>query len=506
MSRRLPVVAVLLVLAFAYLGSRGIWDPDEGRYTNVAINMLARGDWLIPHRSLEVAHWTKPPLAYWTIASSLALFGTNTWAARLTPALAYLACAWLVGRIARRLAPGGERAATLVFATMLLPAFAAQIVTTDFLLTACETLAMWGYVEFRWGDGRRGWALLMWGAFGLAFLAKGPPGLLPLLAVLAMEFAAPGPRRVASIAGLLVFAGVALPWFIAVVVREPSLASYFLAREVVDRVAGSDLRRHPQWYGWLLVYVPTLLLGTLPWTFALLRRQCRQPARMRGWRDPAVRQGDSTALLLIAWIVLPLMVFCVARSRLPLYVLPLMVPLSLLVARQHVAMQRVQSQVLLLGWVAVLVVSRLAVASLGASQDARPWADAIRQQAPGRVDEVVFIDAAPRYGLRLHLGPEVELVALAVPRAGDTPSEAGPFDEPLASELQEDPRYTVWVAPAREWPSVSAYLAARGFDARVSHFRDATLFVIRPKGGPDIAKARAVGPPAPVFIARRSAR
>ena len=62
-----------LVLALLLPGLRGIWDPDEGRYTNVALHMLASGDWLTPHRSEEVAHWTKPPLVYWAIAFAAVL-------------------------------------------------------------------------------------------------------------------------------------------------------------------------------------------------------------------------------------------------------------------------------------------------------------------------------------------------------------------------------------------------------------------------------------------------
>ena len=89
------------MLALALLGQRGIWDPDEGRYTNVALHMLDSGNWLEPHRSEEVGHWTKPPLTYWAIAASVEVFGRNPWAARLPGSLAYLLCAWLAFRIAR---------------------------------------------------------------------------------------------------------------------------------------------------------------------------------------------------------------------------------------------------------------------------------------------------------------------------------------------------------------------------------------------------------------------
>ena len=50
------IAALAIVLALLFLGSRGIWDPDEGRYTNVALHMLDSGDWIDPHRSAEVNH------------------------------------------------------------------------------------------------------------------------------------------------------------------------------------------------------------------------------------------------------------------------------------------------------------------------------------------------------------------------------------------------------------------------------------------------------------------
>ena len=91
---RLWTALLALVLAFGFLGSRPVWDPDEGRYSNVALNMLESGDWLHPMRSHEAGHWTKPPLTYWSVASSVAVLGYTTFAVRLPVALAYLA--WFV--------------------------------------------------------------------------------------------------------------------------------------------------------------------------------------------------------------------------------------------------------------------------------------------------------------------------------------------------------------------------------------------------------------------------
>ena len=62
--------------------------------------------------------------------------------------------------------------------------------------------------------------------------------------------------------------------------RESGLLGYFVGDEVVNRVASDEFNRNGQWYGWLKVYAPTLLLGTLPWTPALLRLGAA-PARRR---------------------------------------------------------------------------------------------------------------------------------------------------------------------------------------------------------------------------------
>ena len=231
------IAALALVLAFAFLGSRGIWDPDEGRYTNVAVNMLESGDWLNPRRNVDVGHWTKPPLTYWAVAASIGVFGLNPWAARLPVALSYLLCVWLSWRLARRLAPGTEATAAVAFATMLLPFSAAQLVTTDFLLAACETFAVWAFIESRRGPGPPGlWIALMWAGFALAFLTKGPPGLLPLLVVLLFDGLMPARRRAFQLAGIALFALLALPWYVAVMLDNPGLFEYFIGDEVVNRV------------------------------------------------------------------------------------------------------------------------------------------------------------------------------------------------------------------------------------------------------------------------------
>lgn len=469
-SPALRIALLALVLGLAFLGTRGIWDPDEGRYTNVALNMLHSGDWLNPHRNDEVGHWTKPPLTYWAIAASVAVFGVNPWAARLPAALSYLLCVWLVWRIGKRLAPGSEASAAVVYATMLFTVGASQLITTDYLLAACETLALWAFVETRFGDRGhpRRWIALMWAAFALAFLTKGPPGLLPLLVVLAFDALMPGRRkhRVLQWSGIVLFAALALPWFVAVIHGNPGLFEYFIGDEVVNRITTNEFGRHGEWYGCIQVYLPTLLLGTLPWTPALLRWARALPGAVRGWwRDPAAREADAAMLLLSVWLLLPLLVFCVAKSRLPLYLLPLFVPLALLAALQRRREGRALPHWRWLAlWAALLLAAELASAYWPTHKNAAQWAEAIRERAHGPVHEVVFVEDMARYGLHLHMGVATEIEKLSqddVPESRFDPQ----FDESLAMELAESETNLIWVCKQDYWPKLQQLIADKGYRA-----------------------------------------
>ena len=479
------VAALAVTLALLLPGLRGIWDPDEGRYTNAAMHMVESGNWLEPHRSDEVGHWTKPPLTYWAIAASVEAFGRNPWAARLPSSLSYLLCTWLAWRMARRLLPGagaapaagdaeaGALQAPLLFATMLLPFGAAQLITTDYLLAACESLAMWGFVEARFGDGRhaRRWLALMWTGFALAFLCKGPPGLLPLMAVLAFEVltpavAADGTRRVRALQwwSLPLFAVVALPWYLAVVLRNPGLLQYFVGAEVVDRVASDDFNRHGEWYGWLAVYAPTLVVGTLPWTPALWRWLRALPARIRGWRTRDGRERDRASLLLALWVALPLLVFCLSRSRLPLYVLPLFVPLALLATQQRLAEARaVPAHRRLAAWAALLLALELATSLWPTHKDGKAWQRAIAERAPGAVTQVNIVDDMARYSLHLQMGVDVEKLSLRPLHE----SRYGPsYDEDVADELSDDyDPGAIWFTKQPHFPAVQARLRELGYVA-----------------------------------------
>ena len=438
---------IVVLLAFAFLGTRAIWDPDEGRYTNVGLNMLESGDWVHPMRNEHVGHWTKPPLTYWAIAASAAAFGYNAWAARIPYALAFLFCAWMVWLIARRMVPGDENKAAIIYATMLLPFGAAQMVTTDFLLAAAVSGAMAAWIESRHVEAARSrrWIMLMWLGFALGFLTTGPPALLSLLAVVAGTRWLPvrGAASAFHWSGLLVFAAVALPWYVIVISDTPGLLDYFLHREVIERVASDDFSRHGEWYGWLQIYAPTLIIGSLPWTWLLWRWLRGLPLTLRSWRQVESRQQDADGLILFLWVLLPLIVFCLSQSRLPLYILPLFTPVALIITRQmHLEGRLFPGKALLGAWVVALLGLRLATAYWPTHKNA------------------VFIEDMARYGIHLHLGAHVDKVSLE-PLVDNA---FGPeYDADLDTELaRANVEGTVYISKEAFWPKVREAIEARG--------------------------------------------
>lgn len=458
-----PILFTLLLallLALSFQGARGLWGPDEGRYSNIALEMVHSGDWITPRRHPEHTHFAKPPLTYWAIAASVTLFGEHEAALRLPNALSLFATVCLLILIGRRLVPAAPWLPGLIFATSLVPFAAGNLINTDYLLTAFETLAVYGFVRlWQAGDPReaRAGRLWMWLGFALAFMTKGPPGLLPLLPMLVFLRTVPAPRaRLIDLPSLALFALIALPWFAAVIVANPGLLDYFLGYEVYGRVFTDVHDRNSRWYGAIQVYAPVLLLGMLPWSWILwprLRALWRQRAALRAWWQ--ARALEDRWLLL--WFGLPLAVFCLARSRLPLYLLPLMVPLALLIARRwQPALPGQMRRIALTAAIsaAALLALKGGVPLLPHAKDTRELAAAMRQQWPNP-GEIVFIEESALYGLRFYLDVPVERVTLS---EKDDPA----YDSPLLEELAE-PETRVFVTTENRIARVDAALAPHGY-------------------------------------------
>ena len=448
------IAALLVLIGFAFQGTRAVFEPDEGRYTATALNMLKGGDWLVPTVDGEHPHLTKPPVTYWAIAASIGLLGYHEWAVRLPGALAFVGTGLLVFGLGRRFCPAKPWLPALVWGLSLAPVIGANIVSTDALLVFFETAAMYAFVEAWYRDGadRRRWLLAMWLGWGLAFMTKGPPGLLPLGAMVAFLAIHDRPKLRGLFAplGLLLFALVGFTWFALLVYQEPDRLSYFLGYEVYDRVFTARHARNAEWYGGFEVYVPVFLAGALPWSvLALVAAGGPRDA----WRSIGrqVRARDREALLLLYWLVLPTVVFFLARSRLQLYVLPLFVPLALVLARPLANWAWLSTGRLLriAAATALLILVLKGISGYWPhDRDARQMAEAIRGAVDlGDIDELVFIDMRAFFGLTLYLDVAAESVRIG---GKEHPhSRLIPTAQHLCSELEEKERSLY--AVKRQW-------------------------------------------------------
>ncbi len=439
LRNRYLVLVGLLLYCFLFQGTRGLYEPDEGRYTNVALEMIRLNDWGTPHLHFERPHFSKPPLTYWVIALSFVVFGRHEWAARIPNATAYFLTILCLFQIGKVLLPKRPWLPALVYWFFALPFAAANMVTTDTLLTLFTTMGIGGFVFFWWppdGVRKRSWILAAWLAFGMAFLTKGPAGLLPLMAILAFVGLAEGRaglKQILDPLGLALFLVTGLGWYIWVVSKSPNLLSYFFVDELFDRVASGKHRRNPQWYKPFVIYLPTLLIGTFPWTLGLFRcfPEGRETLR-RCWRgDPARRASKD--MFLICLILIPLVIFCVIQSRLPLYLMPIFPPLALLIGLHLKGPILTRKRIV---WLALWGITLIALKG-GASfypypRDSRALAHALKELDMGSPQELVFVESKPFYGLQLYLDCQIEVVAFQEP-ASDL------FDSLRTEILQQEP-------------------------------------------------------------------
>ena len=340
------LLGMAIIIAFAFQGSRGLYETTEGRYAEVAREMLENGNYLEPTLAYR-PHWTKPPLTYWAIAGGIKIFGQNAWGVRFYNSLAFILTVFLISRMGTLLWNRHTGiAAGLIYSTSVFPVFAMSTVSTDTLLTLWTAAAVYSYLKAsRTPDTRdaRKWVLFMWVFFGAGFFTKGPPALLPLFAISVWHFTFRKPWRLFTPQGLGAFLAVSLWWYVLVCFRHPGLLGYFLGQELVARVATDTFNRNAAWYKPFILYLPALTLGAGFWFFYLVKTVFKERLFCLETLWAHLRAGQTGAFLLL-WISIPLAVFFVAKSRLPLYVLPLYGPVVLMIARgigNHVSLKKI---------------------------------------------------------------------------------------------------------------------------------------------------------------------
>ena len=333
---------LLLFAACFILHVAGTWalplcDRDEPRFAEASREMIQRGDWVVPWFNNN-PRYDKPPLVYWLQAPAYLMFGENEFSARLPSVLASALTSLAIYGFGRRmLSRAGGLWAALLFATCAQTIVHSKLAVADMLMVLFFTAACWCAWELSRkepsGSQRRWWWALA-GSLALAFLAKGPVGLLPLL----FPFAAaaftrlPQPRKqIRPAVILLVVLAVIACWGIPALIKTDGdfwrvgMGRHVFQRSVgvLDGHGGSSFLKYIRT---VPLYFVTVFGSFFPWSIWLI------------WMVRRLWQRRRTLTLDEAYLVGgTLIVFCIfslMRTKLIHYTLPAFPLLCLLLVRE----------------------------------------------------------------------------------------------------------------------------------------------------------------------------
>lgn len=332
-DRRLKIGAwALLCLVTALMLNHNLnfplFEPDEARNAQLALNILDTGNWM----SLELKkehYWDKPPFVAWMTAISFKTFGITENAARFPGVVVSFLTVILTCAIGQRLI--GFRAAwiaaMLTLFSLGIP-FSGRYLTMDSTLTLLATVSCLAF--FRGSFGRRfrqSWWVLAGVCTGVGLLTKGPiilaicvPPVL-IFSWLTGRSIFKKPKHILFFIAPAVF--ISSPWFVATAIGTPEFLGHFFWHHHVVRFTEGISHQQPFWY-----YLPVILLLMFPASQLFLPL-----VKFIATRKPTIRDQRTEAhgylFLFAMWV---LVFFTCSSAKLPTYILPAVPILCLLMA------------------------------------------------------------------------------------------------------------------------------------------------------------------------------
>lgn len=345
LNHLLLLLIVLTPLFSLGLSNHGLWSADEPRVAEIGREMALSGNWAVPTLNGK-PFLEQPPLYYGTLALVFKTLGAaSDKAARIPSALFSFGTVLILFFVSNALF--GPRVALfsgLVLATSGEFFRVAHWVIVDSALAFLIMAAMGFFITGYFSRSERKKTLcyiLLYVACTLAFYAKGFVGIvipgLGILAFLIMERNFKEIARMRLWLGALIFLVMTLPWFIALWLQAGSeyLKVFFLhnhlqrflpasmAASISESASG---HHHPFYY-----YIAELPTGFLPWSILLLPGLWHVFSRSgrAAHLDQPARTG---ALFAKCWFLTGIFFLSIASTKRALYLLPLLAPLSMLLA------------------------------------------------------------------------------------------------------------------------------------------------------------------------------
>ena len=320
------LLGFVVVLMTMNLNGFLLFDHDEGAFSEATRGMFERGDFITTYLNDRI-RFDKPILIYWLQAASVAAFGTDVWVFRLPSALAGILWVLAIFAFTRRVTDQQTAiAAALMAATAAGINAITHVATADGLLNmilATTMLAMYLYSQAP----SRGLLVGIYVLMALGTLTKGPVAVaIPFLAG-GLFYLSSGYRReflraIFYIPGWIIFLLIAAPWYIAAYqIHGQEFIDGFFMKHNVNRF-NNAMEGHD---GGLLFYPMVLPFILAPFGGLLIRILPSIKTTLTG--------GDHLNRFLWIWFLVVLVLFSLASTKLPHYILYGVTPLIILMAR-----------------------------------------------------------------------------------------------------------------------------------------------------------------------------
>lgn len=356
------------ILAAGY-GLREPWPSDEPRFVLVAKQMVDSGNYLFPHRGIEL-YPDKPPVFFWILAACYQLFGSWRWSFLLPSLMSGMAVLYLTFDLARRLwnpRAGLWAATAILFSFQFVYQFKrAQIDPTLVLFT---TIALYGFIRHLLLGPHWRWFYAACFFSGLGIITKGV-GFLPLLVFIpymALRLAKANGIPVLNNSGMLRWSGGLVFFLFAIAIwlvpllwtvshggsaEQQAYLDNILFRQTAERYANPWGHHEPFWY-----FAEVILLFWLPFSLAFFWL-------WRSWQQAWLTR-EAKVLLPLFWAILVVVFFSLSSGKRDMYILPALPAFALAAAP---FMQSISERKnFRLALMTVTIVTSLAILLLGLS-------------------------------------------------------------------------------------------------------------------------------------------
>jgi 4-amino-4-deoxy-L-arabinose transferase-like glycosyltransferase len=317
---RALLISLLVAACYMFIASRStLWDRDEPRFSRAAVEMVESGNYLYPTFNGELRP-DKPVLIYWLMSLPIRLFGATAFACRFWGAIGTALTAFLTYRTGRLLYDSrtGMLAMGIVSSTLLV-FMLGTFATADSVLLPCMLAVL--YLFFRaLKAGRLSFSttMLMGGAFGLALLAKGPVGLLPLAVILVTSLIRRHEVSVGKIlprafGAAIIGAGLFLIW--AIPANNATAGEFFrlgIGKHVIERSTSAMESHGGNFILFLPYYIFAVIFGFYPWS---LHIGAAVTTAFGG------RLGANGRTILLGWALPVIAILTCVATKLPHYII-----------------------------------------------------------------------------------------------------------------------------------------------------------------------------------------